>query len=255
MSSDHISINRDYWNAMAGDWVAAGERLWALDQPEWGNWGLPEAELQLLPRDMAGMTAVELGCGTGYVSGWMARRGADVTGIDQSANQLDTARRLAMAHNIRVRFVEGNAEATGFPAEQFDFAISEYGAAIWCDPEVWLREAWRILHPGGVLVFLGNHPLTIACSPASGAEVDYTLHRPYRDMTGADWTGVEIDPGGVEFNRTVSDWMSLFSVIGYEIIDYRELYAPENATGTLYSMPAEWAKQYPCEQVWWLAKP
>jgi 16S rRNA G1207 methylase RsmC len=41
----------------------------------WGNWSLPEEELRLLPDDMTGMDAIELGCGTGYVSAWMARRG------------------------------------------------------------------------------------------------------------------------------------------------------------------------------------
>jgi 2-polyprenyl-3-methyl-5-hydroxy-6-metoxy-1,4-benzoquinol methylase len=46
------------------------------------------------------MAAVELGCGTGYVSSWMARRGArSVYGIDIAAKQLETARRLAAAHS------------------------------------------------------------------------------------------------------------------------------------------------------------
>ena len=49
----------------------------------------------MLPADMSGLAAIELGCGTGYVSGWMARRGASVVGIDNSRRQLDTARRLA----------------------------------------------------------------------------------------------------------------------------------------------------------------
>jgi SAM-dependent methyltransferase len=65
-----------------------------LRQVSWGNWSVPETELHLLPEDMSGMDAIELGCGTGYVSAWMARRGARVTGIDVSAEQLATARRL-----------------------------------------------------------------------------------------------------------------------------------------------------------------
>ena len=50
----------------------------------------------------------------------------------------------------------GNAEATPFPDASFDFAISEYGAAIWCDPYKWIPEAARLLRPGGRLHFLGN---------------------------------------------------------------------------------------------------
>lgn len=74
MTRDYLSINRDIWNADAANWVGVAERLWRLETPEWGTWGNPDAGLHLLPADMTGLEAIELGCGTGYVSGWMARR-------------------------------------------------------------------------------------------------------------------------------------------------------------------------------------
>ena len=253
--SEHVMINRDYWNAMAHDWVGAGERLWSVSMPAWGIWGLPESDLRLLPDDMSGLDAIELGCGTGYVSNWMARRGARVTGIDVSDRQLATARRLAAEHGAAITLIEGNAEKTDLPAESFDFAISEYGAAIWCDPDLWLREAWRLLRRGGELVFLGNHPLLMVCSPMSGTDCDFTLHRSYRNLGRLDWTDVDIDPGGMEFNRSIGGWMRLFAEIGFEVRDYKELYAPETATGTRFTVPAEWGKRFPSEQVWRLRKP
>lgn len=255
MHDAHADINRDHWNDMADDWVAAGEEAWAAKLPFWGIWELPEAELRLLPEDMAGLDAIELGCGTGYVSGWMARRGARVTGIDISAGQLATARRLAAQHGATITLLEGNVEATGLPDAAFDFAISEYGAAIWCDPHVWLREAHRLLRPGGRLLFLGHHPLVWLCTPADGAACDTRLHRPYRGMHRQDWTGVAIDPGGIEFNLGFADWMTLFTRIGLRVERYQELYAPDEATGAQYGIPAEWSQQFPCEQVWHLTKP
>lgn len=252
---DHVATNLAYWDGMADDWVAAGERLWALDRPEWGIWGTPDDEAPLLPNDMKGLRAIELGCGTGYVSGWMWRRGARVTGIDVSANQLATARRLAQSHGAEVTFLEGNAEATGLPSASFDFVVSEYGAAIWCDPVVWLREAHRLLKPGGRLVFLGNHPLAIAATPMNGAPTDRALHRSYRTLSRIDWTEVEIDPGGVEFNLPLAGWFALFHEIGFAVTDYRELYARDGHKGTVFSIDAEWARDYPSEQVWWLRKP
>ncbi|WP_417770389.1 class I SAM-dependent methyltransferase, partial [Stappia sp.] len=108
---------------------------------------------------------IELGCGTGYVSGWMWRRGARVTAIDISSGQLATARRLAAEHGAEITFIEGNAEQTGLEDASFDFAISEYGASIWCPPDRWLGEAWRLLRPGGRLVFLGNHPISLIARP------------------------------------------------------------------------------------------
>lgn len=255
MKKDHVSVNRDVWEKDADNWVEIGERLWKLDKPVWGNWSVADVAWDLLPPDLTGKDAIELGCGTGYVSGWMVRRGARVTAIDISPAQLETARQLAQTHGADIAFLEGNAEETGLEDEAFDFAISEYGAAIWCHPDKWLREAWRLLRPGGELVFLGNHPMVLLCSPLSGAPCDTTLHRPYRGMWGADWTEVEFEPSGICFNLTMSDWFKLFLDIGFAVENYQELFAPEHETYTKAAVPAEWAKVYPVEQVWHLKKP
>lgn len=250
----HVEINRDYWNGMADDWVALGERLWALDVPEWGIWNVSETDVQMLPTRMDGLRTIELGCGTGYVSGWMARRGAMATGIDVSARQLDTARRLAKEHGADLTLIEGNAEATGLPEAAFDFAISEYGAAIWCDPEIWLREAHRLLKPGGHLRFLGTHPLVLIATPLTGAACDRSLHRPYRTLGRLDWTDVEIDPGGVEFCRSFGDWFALFQAIGFEVEGCHELYAGPEQTEDRFHIPLDWSRDYPAELIWKLRK-
>lgn len=250
----HASENRAYWNAMAHDWVAAGERAWGQAEPTWGTWGVPEHDLEMLPLDMRGMRAVELGCGTGYVSAWMARRGAEVTGIDLSEGQLATARRLASEHGVAIALVHGSAEATPFADGTFDFAISEYGAAIWCDPDVWVAEAHRILRPGGRLVFLGNHPLAHVCAPLDGSRVTERLERPYFGMRELDWTGVEVDPGGVEFCLGHADWHALFRRVGFVVEDYREPQPPEGAANDAFGVPVAWARRWPSEQVWKVRK-
>lgn len=251
---EHVVENARYWDAVAADWAAAGERHWAEPTPTWGNYALPDHEVGLLPEDMAGMRAVELGCGTGYVSAWMARRGAEVVAVDVSVEQLATARRLQSEHGLdAITFVEASAEAVPEPDASFDFAVSEYGAAIWCDPHVWIPEAARLLRPGGRLHFLGNHPLCMACMPWDGSPADTALHRDWRGMHRFDWRDVEVDPGGVEFNLGIADWFHLFRDHGFEVEDHLELYAP-GAGADRFAVPGAWAIRFPAEQAWKLRR-
>lgn len=255
-AGNHVHANRAHWNDTADDWIGPGERAWTAAAPSWGIWGVPEADLELLPERMDGMRTVELGCGTGYVSAWMARRGADATGIDASEAQLATARRLAQRHGVDLTLVHGNAEATPFADASFDFAISEYGAAIWCDPYRWIPEAWRLLAPGGRLVFLGNHPLVAVCSPWNGATpIERRLIRPYFGQHRIDWSEVEIDPGGVEFNLPLEDWFALFRRTGFEVEDLREPRPAEGGEETVFFVTADWARRWPSEIVFKLRKP
>ena len=109
------------------------------------------------------MRAIELGCGTGYVSAWLARAGASPVGIDVSEKQLATARAMQAEFGIEFPLVLGHAEQVPYDDDMFDLAISEYGASLWCDPCRWIPEAARLLAPGGRLVFLGRSPLFALC--------------------------------------------------------------------------------------------
>ncbi len=252
----HVAENRRHWDAMAPQWVVSGERNWAHDEPTWGIWGVPNSELPLLESDLSGKRAIELGCGTGYVSAWMCRRGASVYAIDNSEQQLATARRLAALHGLDdIEWAHGNAESVDQPDASFDLAISEYGAAIWCDPHVWIPEAHRLLRPGGRLTWLGNHPLGMVCSsPAGDAPAGLRLERDYFGLGRLDWTEAVDDPGGIEFNMEISSWLRLFRTTGFDVVDYVEIQAPPSATGTQFWVEADWARRFPAEQAWILVK-
>ena len=127
---EHVRRNRVYWDAHAAEYVGPGERAWARQEPTWGIWRVPDSELCVLPADLTGKDVIELGCGTAYVSAWLARRGACVVGIDNSAAQLATARRLQQEHGLTLTLIHGNAEQVPYPDASFDLAISEYGVEL-----------------------------------------------------------------------------------------------------------------------------
>src|SRR5215469_6735331 len=180
---DHVVRNRVQWDRWAVEYEEPGRRNWASGEPRWGNWGVPEAQVGMLPADVAGLDTIEFGCGTAYVSAWLARRGASPVGIDNSAAQLETAKRFQREFGIDFPLLHGNAEHVPFPDQSFDLAISEYGASIWCDPYRWIPEAGRLLRAGGRLIFLVNAPLAMLCVPEEDdLPATDRLLRPYFGM-------------------------------------------------------------------------
>jgi ubiquinone/menaquinone biosynthesis C-methylase UbiE len=151
----------------AANYVASAERNWASEPITWGIWHVPEAEVGALP-DVTDMDVVELGCGTAYVSAWVARRRAGPTGVDLTEAQLATAREMQARHGLEFPLVHASAEAVPLPDGCADLVISEYGASLWCEPGAWIAEAVRLLRPAGHLVFLTNSLLVALTAPASG---------------------------------------------------------------------------------------
>jgi SAM-dependent methyltransferase len=245
-ADDHIARNRAAWNVEAPGWVDSGRRNWS-SEPSWGIWNIPESDVHILP-EVAGLDVIELGCGTGYVSAWLARRGARPVGIDVSENQLATARSLQDEHDLHYPLVQGNAEATPFPDASFDLAISEYGAAIWCDPYHWIPEAARLLRPGGRLMFLCNGALLMLTMYDTDAEGPSgpTLRRDYFGMHRFEWP----DASGVEFHLTHGDWIRLLRRAGFDVEDLIELQAPKGTTTHHPNVSLDWARRWPSEEVW-----
>jgi len=247
-AGDHLTRNRAAWDSWAADYVKPGETAWAAGEPTWGIWSIPESELHLLPDDLAGKDAVELGCGTAYVSAWLARRGARPVGIDLSSEQLATARRLQREHSLTFPLIEGNAEDLPFPDESFDLAISEYGACLWADPYRWVPEAARVLRPGGRLVFLTNGLLMMLCTSTDADQLPGD--RLLRDLFGMHRFEWPKEPE-VEFHLGHGDWIRLLLRNGLAVDDLIELRPPAGASTVFTDMVTlDWSRRWPCEEVW-----
>ena len=98
-----------------------------------------------------GAGLLDVACGTGGVALRAARAGADVVGIDISADQLAKARRAAEAEGLSIRFDEGDCQELPYDDAGFDAVASAFGAIFAPDHERTAAELARVCRPGGRL--------------------------------------------------------------------------------------------------------
>lgn len=243
----HVTRNRAAWDALASEYAEPGRRSWSSPDVAWGVWHVPESRLGVLP-EVNGLDVIELGCGTAYVSAWLARRGARPVGVDNSAAQLRTARRLQLEFGLEFPLLHADAEALPFASDSFDLAFSEYGAALWCDPYRWIPEAARVLRRGGRLIFLTNSTLLMLTVPdlESDGPAGVALLRDYFGMHRFDWP----DDPGIEFHLTHGDWIRLLRANDFDIEDLIEVQPPEGSVTRYPYITLEWARRWPGEEIW-----
>lgn len=248
---DYLARTRQAWAKMSADFFESGLRSWRQKEISWGIWNAPEAELRALG-DLAwfrGKKTIELGCGTGYFSAWLARLGAEPVGIDPTPEQLANARLFQEEFQLDFPLIEGYAEKLPFEEATFDFAMSEYGAAIWSDPFAWIPEAARVLKPGGRLVFLRNGILTALCTPSVGPATP-TLIRDYFGLNRIEWSKEEPE----EFRLMTGPMIRLLRSCGFEVVDLIEIQAPEGMKSKYEFITSEWARRWPSEEIWCAVK-
>jgi len=95
-----------------------------------------------------GERVLDVACGTGTSTAALAKRGAEVVGIDFSAGMIAEARRRHPA----LEFATGDAQALPFGDGGFDAVTVSFGLRNFADPHAALAEMHRVLRPGGRVV-------------------------------------------------------------------------------------------------------
>jgi SAM-dependent methyltransferase len=241
---DELARNRALWTLVNHRHTdGAAESMWAREGIRWGLFGIPEHEVRVLP-DLTGVTAVELGAGTAFFSAALAREGARPIAIDLNEDQLATARRCQRGTGIRFPLVQADAHDVPLADGIADLVVSEHGASVWCDPALWVPQAWRLLKPGGWLVFLVNSVLSTLCVPELGP-ASAVLQRSHADLGR-----MVLD--GVEYHPSHGDWIAVLRSHGFTIEALHELTAPDAAPDpAFYEIAgAAWARRWPAEDLW-----
>jgi SAM-dependent methyltransferase len=139
----------------------------------------------LLPDDLRGLRVLDLACGYGRTSRYLAQRGARVTGLDISAALLSRARQLEADQPFGIRYVRSDAASTDWwDGVAYDGVLCNMALMDIDDLEGTLSTVAAVLAPGGWFSFSVFHP----CYPG-GAEGSWSGLPSWPPEHGYAWEG------------------------------------------------------------------
>jgi cyclopropane fatty-acyl-phospholipid synthase-like methyltransferase len=140
----------------------------------WGDIRIPNELKELVKQDNTD-TILELGCGVGRFSRYLAKRGFAVTGVDFSPVAIAKARKKTENDGLKPEFIVASVTNLDKVNGPFDVAF-DVGCFHCLDKDgqkKYVSEVRRILKPGGVHLIwaLDDSPSDISLSPASIGEI------------------------------------------------------------------------------------
>lgn len=195
----------DSWNKNTKPWTDAVRANQIESRRLVTNNAVVDAVMSQSPK-----SALDIGCGEGWLSRALHERGVDVTGIDVVPGLIDEAN-AAGGGNFSVVSYEDIVAGT-FHA-QVDVAVANFALIGGEAVDALIRAVPSLLTPTGSLVIQTLHPV-IATGDA-----------PYEDgwRTGS-WTGFStdfVDPAPWYF-RTIESWLKLIETAGFRLVELRE---------------------------------
>lgn len=101
---------------------------------------------------LAGLTALDIGCGGGLVAEPLARMGLHVTGADAGAENIRIAKAHAKAEGLKIDYRTTTAEALAEAGEQYDLVTALEIVEHVADVPLFLSSCAALVKPGGMLV-------------------------------------------------------------------------------------------------------
>ena len=198
---------RAQWTESVQDWIETDQavRTGMLD-----SWMLDALG------DVSGKSVIDIGCGEGRFCRLLSELGATVTGVDLTEALIE---RASIVGSTRETYLVGDAEKLeGVAVESFDLAVSYIVLVDLMDYHRSIREAYRVLRPGGRFIVCNVHPMRSAPINFSGWIRDYDkkLFYPVDNYTEEGprefmWWGRQF----INMHRTLSSYVSAFLDAGF----------------------------------------
>jgi SAM-dependent methyltransferase len=247
--TDDARANREAWDREAVAYQERNAEFIGADAEGWGLWHVPESRLQVLG-EVEGRDVLELGCGAAPWAISLARRGARMTGLDNSEAQLGFARKAMAEAGVDFPLVHSSAESVPLEDASFDIVFCDHGAMTFADPYRSVPEVSRLLRPGGLLAFSHTSTLEWLFYDETTDKTGTTLLRDYFGMHR-----MEESDGMIAFQLPYGEWIRLFRENGMVVEDLIEVQPDEGAPSTYRDAEATaWARRWPMEQIWRVRK-
>lgn len=178
----------------------------------------------LLPDDVSGQRVLDLACGQGHLSRWLAQRDAQVTGVDLSEAMLEVARRSTASAALPVEFLCGDATTVKWwDGSKFDGVACHMALMDIDDLDGALKTSFDVLRPGGWFTFSVFHP----CYPGGpeGSFSGLPSWPPDLGYRAEGWwtTGGEGVRGRVgAVHRMLATYLNATIGIGFELEEFAE---------------------------------
>src|SRR5262245_20212612 len=222
---------RQAWERTADDWIR-----WAREPGHDSYWRFHRDRfLELVPAP-ARLT-LDIGCGEGRLTRDLAALGHKVVGADTSGKVLAAARELSP----ELEFVEADAADLPFEDESVDLAVAFMSLMDIDDMPGAVRQAARVLEPGGRLVLAVVHPMNSAHElDREGRHPEnwlvltesYFARRVYRDDISRDGLHMVFESR----HWTLEDYFDAILGAGFHIEAVREIGDPGHARWSRYPL-------------------
>ena len=201
------------------------------------------AFMEMLP-DVSGLRGLDVGCGEGHNTQLVARCGATMAAVDISPRFVSHAGAKETEDALGISCLAASGCALPFAGESFDFAVAFMSLMDMASHEDAIREAYRVLKPGGFLQFSIIHPCfwtaDLRWVRDEAGEPIGVLCRDYfkGDTKVQEWlfaAAPEEAKVGLpkfrvpRFSRTLSEWVNPLSEAGFRIEEMREPYADDES--------------------------
>lgn len=179
------------------------------------------------------LLVLDAGCGAGYLSRLLAKKGAQVVGVDISKRFIKIARQKEKRKPLGITYHAASlSNLSMLRNESFDLIVSNIVLADVKDLEKAIEELARILKPNGKLVFSNMHPC-FASAPVHGwVRVPQDSNRnedwiywkvdKYFDRSVETWQFYDDWPQAYGFHRPLTDYMNALFKNGFVITDFDE---------------------------------